>query len=76
MRGHRLCSLVFALIVAAFTVTCARITVNAYFPAAKIQDAATQIENEARSNERTPSDQSPANSSFQPKQKESRFWPH
>jgi uncharacterized protein YdbL (DUF1318 family) len=38
-----------ALIVTFFTATCARITVNVYFPAAEIQNAAAQIEREVRS---------------------------
>ncbi len=36
------------LIIAFLTLTCARITVNVYFPAAELEDAATQIEQEVR----------------------------
>lgn len=61
-----------ALIVAGLTVTCARITVNVYFPAAEIRDAATQIEREVRSKEGTPTDSNPAPA---PKPQSSDFWP-
>jgi uncharacterized protein YdbL (DUF1318 family) len=59
-----------ALVVAGLTVTCARITVNVYFPAAEIRDAATQIEREVRSKEEVPADSNPA-----PKPQSSDFWP-
>jgi uncharacterized protein YdbL (DUF1318 family) len=46
---HRFTTFILALIVTFFTATCARITVNVYFPAAEIKDAAAQIEKEVRS---------------------------
>lgn len=48
---HRLTTFMLVLMVTFFTATCARITVNVYFPAAEIQDAAAQIEDEVRGNE-------------------------
>ncbi len=48
---HRLTTFMLVLIVTFFTATCARITVNVYFPAAEIQDAAAQIEQEVRGDE-------------------------
>jgi uncharacterized protein YdbL (DUF1318 family) len=48
-----------ALVVAALTMTCARITVNVYFPAAEIRDAAAQIEREVRSQEAVPPESAP-----------------
>jgi uncharacterized protein YdbL (DUF1318 family) len=57
-------------------VTCARITVNIYFPAAEIQDAATQIEQEVRQEETTPSESSPtAPTTPQAPQSRSKRWP-
>ena len=46
---HRFTTFILALVATFFTATCARITVNVYFPAAEIQDAAAQIEQEVRS---------------------------
>ncbi|ETX02406.1 MAG: hypothetical protein ETSY1_03685 [Candidatus Entotheonella factor] len=46
---HRLKTFILVFIITFSTATCARITVNVYFPAAEIQDAATQIEQEVRS---------------------------
>jgi uncharacterized protein YdbL (DUF1318 family) len=46
--------LVVILAVWVITITCARITVNIYFPAAEIRDAATQIEKEVRQEEQKP----------------------
>lgn len=62
------------LIVAALTVTCARITVNVYFPAAEIRDAATQIEREVRSEETAPPE-SPPPAAPSPKPQSFDFWP-
>lgn len=47
----RLTTFILVLMVTFFTATCARITVNVYFPAAEIQDAAAQIEEEVRGDE-------------------------
>jgi uncharacterized protein YdbL (DUF1318 family) len=51
---QRLCRLVILILVWGVAITCAKITVNIYFPAAEIQDAATQIEREVRQKETTP----------------------
>ncbi len=60
--------LVILLVVWVVTATCARITVNVYFPAAEIRDAATQIEQEVRQG--TPESKTP------PRQPQgSRLWP-
>lgn len=45
---HRLRQIALGVAIAMFTVTCARITVNVYFPAAEIEEAATKIEREVR----------------------------
>lgn len=66
---QRLGQCLMALVVAGLTVTCARITVNVYFPAAEIRDAATQIEREVRSKDEVPTDANPA-----PKPQSSDFW--
>jgi len=63
-----------ALIVVALTVTCARITVNVYFPAAEIRDAATQIEREVRSEETAPPEPTPP-AAPSPKPQSFDFWP-
>lgn len=47
------------ILIWSFAVTCARITVNIYFPAAEIQDAASQIEQEVRQEEPTPGESIP-----------------
>ena len=55
-------------------ITCARITVNIYFPAAEIQHAASQIEKEVRQEKTTPGESIPT----QPTQQQpssSRPWP-
>ena len=46
--------LVVLLAVWVITITCARITVNIYFPAAEIRDAATKIEQEVRQEDQKP----------------------
>jgi uncharacterized protein YdbL (DUF1318 family) len=51
---RRFTTFILALIVTFSTATCARITVNVYFPAAEIQDAAAQIEKEVRSGDENP----------------------
>jgi uncharacterized protein YdbL (DUF1318 family) len=67
----RLGRLVIFMLVWAITVTCARITVNIYFPAAEIKDAATQIEREVRQKDATPAE--PSTPSNPPPG--SRLWP-
>jgi hypothetical protein len=56
---------------AMFTVACARITVNVYFPAAAIKDAPTKIEREVRGEK--PADPQPSPPSQQPQS--FRLWP-
>jgi uncharacterized protein YdbL (DUF1318 family) len=51
---QRLSRLGILLLVAALTVTCAQITVNIYFPAAEIHEAAMHIEREVRREPTTP----------------------
>lgn len=46
---HRIGGILLGGFIAMLTLTCARITVNVYFPAAELEDAATQIEQEIRS---------------------------
>jgi hypothetical protein len=45
---RRIGRLLLGVIIVMLTLTCARITVNVYFPAAELEDAATQIEQEIR----------------------------
>ncbi len=69
---HRFTIFTLALIATFFTATCARITVNVYFPAAELQDAAAQIEQEVRSgDDREP----PVEPSSDKKQRGSSLWP-
>ncbi len=69
---HRFTTFILVLIVTFFTATCARITVNVYFPAAEIQDAATQIEQEVRGDEEG---EPPVEKSSDKKQQGSFLWP-
>lgn len=72
----RLGRVTLLVLVWGFVVTCARITVNIYFPAAEIQDAATKIEKEVRQEETAPSDSGPsAPTTPQPPQSRSRWRP-
>jgi uncharacterized protein len=50
---HHLKQIALGVVIAMFTVICARITVNVYFPAAEIEDAATKIEREVRGEDPT-----------------------
>ncbi|MDH3598398.1 MAG: YdbL family protein [Candidatus Tectomicrobia bacterium] len=45
---HRIGRILLGVIIAMLTLTCARITVNVYFPAAELEDAAAKIEQEIR----------------------------
>ncbi len=69
---NRTTTFILALIMTFFTATCARITVNVYFPAAEIQDAAAQIEQEVRSGDE---DAPPVEKSSDKKQRDSFLWP-
>ena len=66
-------SLVF--LIWAFTITCARITVNIYFPAAEIRDAATQIEREVRQEPPTPSTPAPPGPTTPGSKPQGSLWP-
>jgi uncharacterized protein YdbL (DUF1318 family) len=55
----RLGRVTILLLLCSAIVTCARITVNIYFPAAEIQDAATKIEKEVRQAETAPGGDGP-----------------
>lgn len=73
---QRLGRVAFLILVWGVVVTCARITVNIYFPAAEIQDAATKIEQEVRQEETPPSESAPtAPTAPQPPQSRSKSWP-
>lgn len=69
---HRLKTFILVFIIMFSTATCARITVNVYFPAAEIQDAATQIEQEVRSGDET---EPPADPAGDKKPRGSLLWP-
>jgi uncharacterized protein YdbL (DUF1318 family) len=81
---HRIGGILLGGIIAMLTLTCARITVNVYFPAAELEDAAAQIEHEIRSEtpgSRDPDATSPAPSSdalpkppVEPKPQGAIFW--
>lgn len=74
---QRLNRLLMLLVICAVTITCARITVNVYFPAAEIREAATQIEREVRQGDEPlapPPSNPPAEAPSQPQG--SRWWPH
>jgi uncharacterized protein YdbL (DUF1318 family) len=70
----RLGSLVLGLVIILLTVTCARITVNVYFPAAELQNAATEIEREVRGTDTDPAKPAePATPTRKPQ--DSSLWP-
>lgn len=56
---RRFSPLVLLIVVSVLTVTCARITVNVYFPAAEIRNAAEDIEQRVRESEESPPDSAP-----------------
>jgi uncharacterized protein YdbL (DUF1318 family) len=56
---QRLGQLVLVVLAWALVVTCAQITVNIYFPAAEIHDAAAKIEREVRHEDATPAEAAP-----------------
>lgn len=59
---HRLTTFTLVLMATFCITTCARITVNVYFPAAEIRDAAAQIEQEVRRDGKVdPPPENPAN---------------
>lgn len=69
---HRFTTFTLVLMATFCTATCARITVNVYFPAAEIRDAAAQIEQEVRSGDAR---QPPAENSSDKQQRGSFLWP-
>jgi uncharacterized protein YdbL (DUF1318 family) len=72
---QRLQQLFILLVICAITITCARITVNVYFPAAEIRDAASRIEREVRQGDETPTTPPSSGPSEAPKQQSIRWWP-
>jgi uncharacterized protein YdbL (DUF1318 family) len=70
---QRLGRLTILLLVWSLIATCARITVNIYFPAAEIRDAAAQIEREVRQGEATPAEP-PASEPAAPPRKPHNSW--
>jgi uncharacterized protein YdbL (DUF1318 family) len=56
---QRLGQFVLLTLVVGSTITCAQITVNIYFPAAEVHDAASKIEREVRQEEATPAETTP-----------------
>jgi uncharacterized protein YdbL (DUF1318 family) len=56
---QRLGQIVLVGLVWAMVITCAQITVNIYFPAAEIRDAAAKIEREVRHEDPTPAEVAP-----------------
>jgi uncharacterized protein YdbL (DUF1318 family) len=68
----RFTTFIVVAIVTFFTATCARITVNVYFPAAEIQNAAAQIEKEVRSSDGT---NMPVENPSEQNQRGSFLWP-
>ena len=70
---HRSTTFILVLLATLFTVTCARITVNVYFPASEIKDAATQIEQEVRGS--GDEGQPPAAKPSDSKPQSSLLWP-
>ena len=70
---HRLRQIALGVIIAMLTVTCAHITVNVYFPAAEIEDAATKIEREVRGEEPLPPQ--PSAPTQKPQSFRLRTWP-
>jgi uncharacterized protein YdbL (DUF1318 family) len=66
---------ILVFLVWALTITCARITVNIYFPAAEIRDAATQIEREVRQDPPGPSTPAPPGSTTPERKPQGSLWP-
>jgi uncharacterized protein YdbL (DUF1318 family) len=72
---QRLGQIVLVMLVWAMVVTCARITVNIYFPAAEIHDAAAEIEREVRHEDATPAEAAPQASPAGKPQSQQRWLP-
>jgi len=78
----RLLRATILILLGGIIVTCARITVNIYFPAAEIKDAATQIEKEVRQEGPAPGESNPMPPATAPapqsriKQRPSHRWVH
>lgn len=73
---QRLQRLFVLLVLCAITITCARITVNVYFPAAEIRDAASRIEREVRQGNGTPTTPPSSAPSDAPRQHSWRWRSH
>jgi uncharacterized protein YdbL (DUF1318 family) len=72
---QRLGQIVLVVLVWAMAVTCAQITVNIYFPAAEIHDAAANIEREVRHDDATPAEAAPKASPPASKPQSQHRWP-
>jgi uncharacterized protein YdbL (DUF1318 family) len=72
---QRLGQIVLMVCVWAMVVTCAQITVNIYFPAAEIHDAAAKIEREVRHEDATPAETAPQASPPTGKPQSQHRWP-
>jgi uncharacterized protein YdbL (DUF1318 family) len=72
---QRLGQIVLMVCVWAMVVTCAQITVNIYFPAAEIHDAAAKIEREVRHEDATPAETAPQASPPAGKPQSQHRWP-
>jgi uncharacterized protein YdbL (DUF1318 family) len=72
---QRLGQIVLMVCVWTMVVTCAQITVNIYFPAAEIHDAAANIEREVRHEDATPAETAPKTSPPADKPQSQHRWP-
>ena len=72
---QRLGHFVLLWLIGGLTSTCANITVNIYFPAAEIRDAAAQIEREVRQEEAPPAESTPQVSPPASKPQSQHRWP-
>ena len=72
---QRLGHFVLLWLIGGLTITCANITVNIYFPAAEIRDAAAQIEREVRQEDAAPAESAPQVPPPAGKPQSQRRWP-
>jgi uncharacterized protein YdbL (DUF1318 family) len=72
---QRLGQIVLVVLAWAMMVTCAQITVNIYFPAAEIHDAAAKIEREVRHDDATPAEAAPQVVPPATKPQSQYYWP-
>jgi uncharacterized protein len=72
---QRLGHFVLLWFIGSLAITCANITVNIYFPAAEIRDAAAKIEREVRQEEAAPAESAPQVSPPASKPQSQHGWP-